>query len=138
MIQADLILRDGFRDDVGPVRTSLPPGVFLADWKIGPEELKRKGDKLDTLLILDVPEDLFAKYKYADSHYDGRVSIIPADILNLHAGAAIHEHLLDEATEEQLLESSDRAEESGDLQHAEWIRKSLEFLRKHGRLAAAD
>jgi hypothetical protein len=134
MALADLILIEGFRDDVGPSRVSLPPGVFLADWPIGAEELKRKGDRLDTLLVLTIPDSIFAKYEWADSPYDGRVSIVPAANVNEHGRPAIAEHQLDDATEEDLLASARISEKSGNGQQAEWIRGSLAFLRKHGRL----
>src|ERR671923_1156729 len=97
---ADAIEREGFRDGyylmpppVGELR-----GVFVsADWPLDENE----GADGDTVLAVEIPDELFVEHEHVEEGKTYREAMIPADRLNEHLASV---RRLTGEEEEELLE----------------------------------
>jgi hypothetical protein len=73
------ILAQGFRDGKGCYGTDTPrKGVWFSDRPLDVNE----GAKGDTLLILDLPDKVFATYEWKEDGKPYREALIPAKVVN--------------------------------------------------------
>ena len=76
------ILRDGFLDATGTYLTVSPEeftGVWVSDRPLDIYE----GADGNVLLVLDIPEEIFAKYEWVEDGKPYREALVPAEILNI-------------------------------------------------------
>lgn len=73
------ILSDGFKDGEGYyLTTSLHQGVWLSDCPLDINE----GADGDTLLSIDIPDNVIADYEWIEEEKPYREFLIPAEIVN--------------------------------------------------------
>jgi hypothetical protein len=83
---AEQILRDGFRDNVGTYLTTREhSGVWLSDVPLDINE----GAKGDTLLKVELPEQVIADFEWIEEGKPYREWLIPAQRINEQAKASI-------------------------------------------------
>jgi hypothetical protein len=75
------ILREGFLDATGTYLT-MPPEEFTGVWiSDRPLDISEGADG-DVFLVLDIPEEIFAKYEWVEDEKPYREALVPAEILN--------------------------------------------------------
>jgi hypothetical protein len=132
---AEAILRDGFRDATGTYLTSdTHTGVWFSDVPLDENE----GADGDTVLALDIPDDMLAEYEWIEEEKAYREFLCPATLVNRFGPPKIHEDDWQGQTEATLFGLIATMEELGALKKAERIREKLPFLKKHGLLAAPE
>lgn len=76
---ADSILAHGFKDSYGPYLTNeICGGVWLSDRPLDVNE----GADGDTLLFLEIPEDVVGKYEWIEDGKTYREFLVPAETVN--------------------------------------------------------
>jgi hypothetical protein len=132
---AEAILRDGFRDASGTYLTSgTHKGVWFSDVPLDENE----GADGDTVLAIDIPDDMLAPCEWIEEEKAHREFLCPAELVNRFGPPKIHEDDWQGQTEAKLLRLIAAMEEVGAVEKAERIREKIPFLKKHGLLAAPE
>ena len=85
-VSAEQILRDGFRDSIGTYMTTrVHSGVWLSNVPLDINE----GAEGDTLLQLELPEELIADYEWVEDGKPYREWLVPAQWINERAKASV-------------------------------------------------
>ena len=80
------IVADGFRDATDFYMTDeLHSGVWLADRPLDPND----GAYGDALLVVEIPDDVFAGYEWREEGKSIREALIPADVVNRYGPATV-------------------------------------------------
>ena len=78
---ADAILKEGFRDTAGTYGTGqVFQGVWLSKTPLDVNE----GAAGDTLLVINIPEEVVAEYEWIEEGKPYREFLLPAEIVNRH------------------------------------------------------
>jgi hypothetical protein len=95
--QAAVILRDGFRDTTGTYMTPQEwTGVWVsADWPLDENE----GAGGDTVIEIDIPDELLTTYEWVEDGKPYREALIPAAELNRHPRRILSDDELDELSD---------------------------------------
>ena len=97
--EVDSILADGFQDSEGTYGTTHSHrGVWVSDTPLDEDE----GSAGDTLLLAEVPEEVFMQYWWVQKGKPYREALIPASILNRYPVARWTQDQEDEYREAQL------------------------------------
>src|SRR5436305_11586284 len=85
---AKAILAGGFKDGRGTYMTGIEhTGVWLSDVPLDINE----GARGDTVLVLDMPEEVVAEYEWVEEGKPYREFLVPARLLNRYGLVAVHE-----------------------------------------------
>ena len=113
-------------------------GVWLSNEPLDGNE----GAKGDTVLAIEIPEDLLAEYEWVEEGKPYREFMVPAEIVNRYGPPRIHDHdwaghsrkdILGAATAEAQCEADQGKHEADRLRET-----VLPFLERHGLLAEED
>ena len=130
---AEAILRDGFRDATGCYMTDREhKGVWFSDMPLDVNE----GADGDTVLMLDIPDDVLGQFVWTEEGKPYREFLCPAELVNRFGPPTIHENHWQGHTEAELLSRIGAMEEVGAVKKAKRLREKMLFLKKYGLLVA--
>ena len=131
---AAAIITSGFRDNPKTKDRSMA-GVWISSSPLSGDFTNSSGDHGDTVLVLNIPKEIFAKYKKPNTRGGRvRVAIIPAKVLN-RFGAKAHDHDWQGCNRKQIENAIDGCVSIGKTAEAKRIRNCiLPFLEQHGML----
>jgi hypothetical protein len=123
------ILKHGFQDRTDYYgRTQVCTGVWFAD---GPLTVSDGFDG-DTLLALEVPEEVFTSHEWSGYAESYRFALIPATEVNAFGRPQVDSHDFAWGSRRELLRAAQEWEAVGQRHHAAKMRKAIRFFDEVG------
>ncbi len=130
---AEQILSEGFSDSAS--KSKHFQGVWLSEVELDANDGVACGD---TVLMVDVPDKIAAKYELQNHEYVVSIYLIPADVLNQAGRPQIVSDDWAGQSRESILEYAASIEQFGKGTEAERLRARIPFLERQGLLVSSE
>jgi hypothetical protein len=126
------ILRTGFSDaQVSTHGLDIAPEHAFVLLSESPLDIN-EGVEGDTVLSLEIPDEVFAKHEYVEEGSSYRYALVPLEIVRSFGIPAVHDHDYAMSSRRDLVAAANRWEAVGRPEHAAEMREAIRFFDEVG------